>query len=86
MHFLFNFSRIKGLYLFRELLAHPQEVLYKSHSVYCVRIMSVGCTRIVVELVPGASSTPILVQPTDMLRALLAHSQEALQKNQMSFA
>jgi hypothetical protein len=29
--------------MFRALLAHPQEVLYKRHFVYCVRIMSVIC-------------------------------------------
>jgi hypothetical protein len=28
MHFLFNFLRIKGLYLFRASFAHPQEALY----------------------------------------------------------
>jgi hypothetical protein len=29
--------------MFRALLAHPQEALYKQHLVYCVRVMSVGC-------------------------------------------
>jgi hypothetical protein len=29
MHFLFNLLRIKGLYMFQVLLAHPQESLYK---------------------------------------------------------
>jgi hypothetical protein len=28
MHFLFNLLRIKGLYIFRALLAHPQEALH----------------------------------------------------------
>jgi hypothetical protein len=46
MHFLFNLLRIKGLYMFRALLAYPQEALNKRHLVYCVRVMSVGCTRI----------------------------------------
>jgi hypothetical protein len=46
MLFLFNLLRITGLYMFRALLAHPQEALHKLHLVYCVRIMSVGCTRI----------------------------------------
>jgi hypothetical protein len=50
MHILFNLLRIKGLYMFRALLAHPQEALYKRHLVYCVRVMSVGNTRIGVEL------------------------------------
>jgi hypothetical protein len=38
--------RIKRLYMFRALLAHPQGALYKRHLIYCVRVMSVGCTRI----------------------------------------
>jgi hypothetical protein len=58
MHFLLNLLRIKGLYMFRALLVHPQEVLHKRHLVYCVR-MSVGCARIV---------GPILVQPPDITR------------------
>jgi hypothetical protein len=32
--------------MFRALLAHPQEALHKRHLVYCVRVMSVGCTKI----------------------------------------
>jgi hypothetical protein len=31
--------------MFRALLAHPQEALHKRHLVYCVSVMSVGCTR-----------------------------------------
>jgi hypothetical protein len=57
MRFLFSLLRIKGLYMFQELLAHPQEVLHKRHLVYCVRYVS--------WLLPGLewsySSTPILV-------------------------
>jgi hypothetical protein len=45
MHFLFNLLRIKDLYMFRALLAHPQEALPKRHLVYCVRVMSVGCCQ-----------------------------------------
>jgi hypothetical protein len=48
--------RINGLYMFRALLAHHQEAFYKRHLVYCMRVMSAGCT------------TPILVQPTDITR------------------
>jgi cytochrome b561 len=59
MHFLFNVLRIKGFYMFRALLTHPQEVLNKWHLVYGVRVMSVGCTRVGVELVSG---TPIPLQ------------------------
>jgi hypothetical protein len=51
MHFSFSLLRIKGLYMFRELLPHPQEVLHKRHFVYYVRIMSVGCGTVAVKLV-----------------------------------
>jgi hypothetical protein len=60
MHFLLNLLRIKGLHMFRALLARPYESLHKHHLVYCVRVMSVGCTRIGVAVV--------LVQPTDITR------------------
>jgi hypothetical protein len=40
MHFLLNLLRIKGLYMFRALLAHPQEALHKQHLTYCVRVVS----------------------------------------------
>jgi hypothetical protein len=50
MQFSFNLLRIKGLYMFRALLVHPQEALHKRHLVYCVRVISVGCTGIGVEL------------------------------------
>jgi hypothetical protein len=36
MHFLFNLLRIKGLYMFQALLAHPQEALHIRHLVYCI--------------------------------------------------
>jgi hypothetical protein len=36
MHFLFNLLRIKGLYMFRTLVAHPQEVPQKQRLVYCM--------------------------------------------------
>jgi hypothetical protein len=36
MHSLFNLLRIMGLYMFRALLAHPQEALHKRQLVYCV--------------------------------------------------
>jgi hypothetical protein len=45
-YFLFSLLRIKGLYMFRALLAYPQEVLHKRHLVHCMRFMSVGCTRV----------------------------------------
>jgi hypothetical protein len=38
MHFSFSLLRIKGLYVFRALLSHPQEALHKRHSVYCVKL------------------------------------------------
>jgi hypothetical protein len=40
----------RGLYMFRALLAHPQEVLHKQHLVYYVRIMSVGCNTVAVSV------------------------------------
>jgi hypothetical protein len=42
MHFSFNLLTIKGLYMFRALLAYPQEALHKQHLVYRVRVMSAG--------------------------------------------
>jgi hypothetical protein len=56
MHFSFNLLRIKDLYMFRPLLAHPQEALYKRHLVYCVRVMYVGCYQ-------GWSGTPFYFKP-----------------------
>jgi hypothetical protein len=39
MRFLFSLLRINGLYMFRALLAYPQEVLYKRQLVYCVSVL-----------------------------------------------
>jgi hypothetical protein len=50
LHFLFSLLRIKGLYMFRALLAHPREMMHKRHLLYCMRVMSDGCTRISVLL------------------------------------
>jgi hypothetical protein len=36
--------------MFQALRAHPQEGLQKRHLVYCVRVISVCCTRIGVPL------------------------------------
>jgi hypothetical protein len=71
MHILFSSLRIKSLYMFRALLSHPQEALHKQHLVYCVRVMSVGCTRIGLELVspfhsnPGYKNAPELFRYAD---------------------
>jgi hypothetical protein len=46
MHFLFSLLRIKGLYVFRALLAHPQEGLHKQHLIYCVVFCQLEGTRI----------------------------------------
>jgi hypothetical protein len=54
---LLNLLIIKGLYTFRALLSHPQDSLHKRHLEYYVRVISVACAKIGVEL----SSTPILV-------------------------
>jgi hypothetical protein len=61
MHFVFSLLRIKDLYMFRALLAHPEEALHERHLVYCVRVMSVGCTRTEVELNDGAVYQVLLV-------------------------
>jgi hypothetical protein len=52
MHFSFKLLRIKGHYVFRAILGHPQETLYKRCLVYCVRIMSVGSGTVAVKLQP----------------------------------
>jgi hypothetical protein len=54
MHFLFSLLRIKGLYMFRALLGHPQEAL---HNGTCY-IPCVLCQL----------AAPIRVQPTDITR------------------
>jgi hypothetical protein len=51
-------KRIKGHYKLRALLANLQEALHKRHLVYCVRVMSVGCTRTSGTGVGDTSSTP----------------------------
>jgi hypothetical protein len=62
MHFSFNLLRIKSLYMFRALLAHPQEALHKRQLVYCVRVMSVGCATIAFQpLTLHALNIPIAV-------------------------
>jgi hypothetical protein len=45
----FQCIKNQGLYMFRALLALPQEALHKRHLVYCVRGMSVSCTRVKVK-------------------------------------
>jgi hypothetical protein len=50
MHFSFSLLRIKDLYMFRALFAHPQEA-HKRRLVYCVRVMSVDCSTVAVNLV-----------------------------------
>jgi hypothetical protein len=49
MRFSFNLLRIKGLYMFRALLDHPQEVLHKRQFVCCMRTMSVDGVTIAVK-------------------------------------
>jgi hypothetical protein len=61
MHFLFNLLRTENLYMFRALLAHPQEELH-SGTWY---IACVLCQL----AIPGLEwNTPVLVQPTDITR------------------
>jgi hypothetical protein len=56
MNFLFSLLKIKGLYMFPALLALSQETLHKRHLVYCVHVMSVGCTMTGVEHVKALNS------------------------------
>jgi hypothetical protein len=65
MNILFSLLRIKGLYVFRALLAHPQEALHKQHLVYCVRVMSVACTRIGVEHARNIQCTACVAPPEE---------------------
>jgi hypothetical protein len=51
MHFSLNLLRIKGLYMFRALLAHPQEVLHKRHLVI-LPACNVGCGTAAVKRQP----------------------------------
>jgi hypothetical protein len=45
MHFLFNLLRSKGLYMFRALLAHPQELIHKRHLAYYVQSSNPGAAN-----------------------------------------
>jgi hypothetical protein len=49
--------RIKVFYMFRALLAHPQEAPHKQHLVYYVCIMLVGCTTIAVTCSSSGGAT-----------------------------
>jgi hypothetical protein len=64
IHLSFSLLRIKGLFMFRALLAHPQEALHKRHLVYCVRIMSVGCCH-------GCSQSATVQQPPEDEQVML---------------
>jgi hypothetical protein len=52
MHFSFSLLRIRGLYMFRALLAHPQKVLNKRNLVYCMHITPVYCGTVAVKMQP----------------------------------
>jgi hypothetical protein len=56
MHFLFNLLRINGLYMFRPLLAHPQEALHSGTWYIACVLCQLAATRTGVELV---SPTPV---------------------------
>jgi hypothetical protein len=58
MHFLFNLLRLKGLYMFRALLAHPQEALHNRHLVYCVRATLVVYTNLCRQLTSHTRNIP----------------------------
>jgi hypothetical protein len=71
MHFLFSLLKMKSLYMFRALLAHPQEALHKRHLVYCV------CSE---TDVMHFLFILLKMKSLYMFRTLLAHPQEALHK------
>jgi hypothetical protein len=73
MHFSSGLLRIKGLYMFRALFAHPQEALNKGHLVHCVRIMSVGCGTAAVKLTLYARNVPnaVCAAPSEDEQVLL---------------
>jgi hypothetical protein len=49
--------RVKGLYMFRGLLDHPQEVLHKRHLVYCVRVIfQLAAPGLEIHFNPGAAN------------------------------
>jgi hypothetical protein len=50
MHFSFNLLRIRVFKIIQALLPHPQEVMHERPLMYCVRIMSVSCATIAVQL------------------------------------
>jgi hypothetical protein len=46
--------------MFRALLVYPQEALHKRHLVYCVRVISVACTRIAACVAPSEDEKVML--------------------------
>jgi hypothetical protein len=62
MQFLLNLLSMKRHYMFRALLAHPQEALHKLHLVYGVHVMSVGCIRLGEEMVQPTDNTHVTYQ------------------------
>jgi hypothetical protein len=61
MHFLFSLLRIKSLYMFRALLAHPQEVLHSDTWYIACVLYQLAAARTEVELVSW-------LQPTEITR------------------
>jgi hypothetical protein len=49
MHFLFSLLRIKGLYMFRALLAHPQEALHNGTWYIAFVLCQLAATKVGVE-------------------------------------
>jgi hypothetical protein len=58
MYILFSLLRTNSLHMFRALLSHPQESLHKRHLVYCLRVISVGCTTRTQFTKSGLGSAP----------------------------
>jgi hypothetical protein len=66
--------KIKGIYMFRALLDHSQEAVYKQHLVYCVHV--IVCMTLHARNIPSAvcvappedEQTAIVAQPPDIIR------------------
>jgi hypothetical protein len=73
MHFSFSLLRIKVLYMFRALLAHPQKVCTSGTWYIACMLCQLAATRIGVELVNHVGSTTL-----KLWRAPLLFSVEAM--------